>query len=120
MTWARTLGSKYRDGRRNNGGARRGAGRPISNVQRKLIEEYLMQEIVVKEFRYGQMRRVKKRIITAILDQFRNRALKGDVRAAHLYLDMTIGKALSQDSDNKPRYRVRNDLNAIAETGIIK
>lgn len=120
MTWARTLGkAKYRDGRRNNGGARVGAGRPIKQRSRKAIEAYLAEEIIVKEFRHGQIRRVKKPVLIAVLDELRNRALKhGDLAAIKLYFDITLGKA--QVDNTTPRYRPKTVVKAIAMTGAIK
>lgn len=120
MTWAQTFGKygKHPDGRRNNGGARRGAGRPISSAHRKILDEHLMQEIVVMEFRHGQMRRVKKYKIIAILDTLYNRAIKyRDVRAANLYLDLALGKATVEGV--RPRYRRKTVIKAIAEAGIL-
>lgn len=120
MTWAQTLGKqrKHSDGRRHNGGARRGAGRPISSAHRKILDEHLMQEVIVMEFRHGQMRRVKKYKIVAVLDKLFDQALKyHDVRAAHLYLDLTLGKATV--SGGRPRYRRKTVIKAVAEAGIL-
>lgn len=119
MTWARTLGKRHADGRRNNGGARPGAGRPISNEYRKLLDKYLKEKVLVKEFRHGQMRLVKKPVLTAILDKLAKQALRDhDVRAARLYLDVTLGKPF--DDKRKSRYRPKAVVKAIAETGMIK
>lgn len=82
---------KYIDKRSYNGGARDGAGRPKS-PWRLAIEEQLMQDVVVSELRHGQIRRIKKPLLKAILDELRRKGLKGDVRSILAYLDITVGK----------------------------
>lgn len=82
---------KYIDKRANNGGSRKGAGRPKS-PWRLAIEEQLMQDVVVPELRHGQIRRVKKPLLRAILDELVKKGLKGDVRSILAYLDVVVGK----------------------------
>ncbi|EKD23724.1 MAG: hypothetical protein ACD_81C00189G0007 [uncultured bacterium] len=120
MTWARTLGgSKYSDGRRNNGGARIGAGRPVSDPYRQMLEAYLREEIKVKEFRHGQMRWVKKTRLKATLDILWLQGVKyRDVRAINLYLDITQGKPTVPDK--KPRYRRKTVIKGIATAGTVE
>lgn len=119
MTWARTLGPGKTDGRRNNGGARVGAGRPISAKHRLMIEEHLKSEIIVKERRHGQIRYVEKTVLKAMLDELSRQALQNhDIRAAKAYLDLTLGKPLTP-SGKKPRYSKKAQLKAMAYSGIL-
>lgn len=119
MTWAQTLRGRYKDGRRKNGGARVGAGRPISDKQRIELEKHLLSEIIVKEHRHGQIRSVKKTVITAVLDSLSQQAIKHkDVRAAKLYLDITLGKAPTKKG-NRPRYSKKAQLKAIAYSRVL-
>ena len=119
MTWARTLGPGKKDGRRNNGGARVGAGRPISAKHRLMIEKHLMSETIVKERRHGQIRYVKKTVLKAMLDElFRQAIQNNDIRAARAYLDLTLGKPRTP-SGKKPRYSKKAQLKAMAYSGIL-
>lgn len=105
MSWSQLLGKK--DGRRNNGGARIGAGRPIG-PSRKEFYDILLQEVVVSEFRHGQIRRVKKTWLKAILDELAHQALYGPkeyrIRAAKAYLDITLGKPRVEGGTKDKRY----------------
>lgn len=116
MTWARTLG-KPQDGRRNNGGARKGAGRPISSKKRLLMEQHMMSEIIVKEFRHGQVRNVKKTVLNAVLDSLSKQALQGDIRSAKAYMNLTLGKPMKPNG-KKPRYSRKMQINAMAKSGV--
>ena len=105
------------DGRRNNGGARKGAGRPVSDLQRKMLEEHLMKKIVVKEFRHGQMRRVKKTALVAILDDLSRRGLKhGDIKAIRAYFNITLGRPRVMGRGGSGRFRLKTTLRAMAES----
>jgi len=119
MTWARTLGAGKKDGRRNNGGARVGAGRPISAKHRLMIEEHLKSEVLVKERLHGQIRYVKKTVLKAMLDVLLRRALQNhDIRAAKVYLDLTLGKPLTP-SGKKPRYSKKAVVKTMAYAGLL-
>ncbi len=119
MTWAQTLGPGKKDGRRNNGGARVGAGRPISAKYRLMIEKHLQSEILVKEHRHGQIRYVKKTVLKAMLDQLSRQAIQHhDIRAARAYLNLTLGKPLTP-SGKKPRYSKKAQLKAMAYSGVL-
>lgn len=82
------------DGRTFNGGARKGAGRPISKERQAWID-FALETIVVKEFRHGQIRRVKKMRLEVIMEKLFHLAIEGNVRAIHVYLDRTEGKAVT-------------------------
>jgi hypothetical protein len=110
---------KYRDGRRDNGGARRGAGRPVSDPWRLNFDKYLSQKVLVPERRHGQIRYVKKTILTATLDKLRDQGVKGDLRAIKLYLDITLGKPANQKG-GKQRYRKHSAVKALALTGMVR
>lgn len=64
-----------------------------------------MEWVVVKEFRHGQVRRVKKRLITAMLDSLFKIAIRdgGNTKAIRLYLDATLGKPRRADG-TRPRF----------------
>lgn len=81
------------DRRVNNGGARKGAGRPLS-LQNKMVLDHMNEEIVVKEYSYGQIRRVKKKRLEALLDRLFIMGIKDrNIRAIKAYLDITSGKS---------------------------
>lgn len=101
----RTIGEIEDDKRRKNGGTRAGAGRPLSPAHQRLLNEHLMEWVVVKEYRHGQVRRVKKRLITAMLDALFKKAIQGEgnTRAIKAYLDLALGKPRRADG-SRPRF----------------
>ncbi|MFA6177496.1 MAG: hypothetical protein WC694_01215 [Candidatus Paceibacterota bacterium] len=109
---------KNKDGRRKNGGARAGAGRPYKE-QRRFMNEFFLKEIVVKEQRHGQVRRVKKKIGIIVLDSLRKQAIQGDVRSARMYFDLTMGKA-REPGEKSPRYSKKLPTKALAKSGVLK
>src|SRR5436189_139662 len=83
---------KYMDGRKNNGGYRPGSGRPLSSA-RQIALEFGMEIITVKEFRCGQMRKVKKTRNEVMLDALFHLAhYERNRRATCLLLDLYLGK----------------------------
>lgn len=110
---------KYQDGRRNNGGARAGAGRPVNNKFRLMIDEHLLSEVIVPEKRSGQIRYVKKTVLKAMLDTLFQRGMRGDLRSIKAYLDLTLGKPITP-SDKKPRYSAKSVIKALAMSGRIR
>jgi len=83
---------KYSDKRATNGGWRANAGR-ASKLTREYCCKQLLKTVVVKEFRHGQIRRVKKSYLYIILDLLLRKAIKEKhVPSAKLYLDLTVGK----------------------------
>ncbi|MFZ3019952.1 MAG: hypothetical protein WA051_00275 [Minisyncoccia bacterium] len=80
-----------------HGGARRGAGRPINPETKRILDKHLGEYVIVKERRHGQVRRVKKRVYTAILDELLRQAMTGDLKAIKAYLNVTLGKPRRAD-----------------------
>lgn len=110
---------KYQDGRRNNGGARAGAGRPISNRLRLILENHVMSKIIVPERRSGQIRYVKKSMLIAILDKLFEQGVltsKGDLKSLNTYLNVTLGRPVRPGV--KARYSPKPILKAMAMTRI--
>jgi hypothetical protein len=93
---------KEEDGRKNNGGARKGAGRPLSPVNLAILE-YMNEDVIVKEFKHGQIRRIKKKRLEELLDQLVELGLKGNVRAIRAYFDITIGRPVIHKEPKKPK-----------------
>ena len=86
------------DKRWSNGGARIGAGRPLSQ-DRIFAIEHALEKIVVKERRYGQVRRVKKPRIIVVLDKLYNLGMgnptydnRTQIKALKIFLDLALGK----------------------------
>lgn len=120
------------DRRMFNGGARPGAGRPRSQIH-PIVLEYALEEVVVKEFRHGQMRRVKKPRIIVVLEKLHEIGMRGgkdgngDVKALCLWLDYAIGKpeiqrvpkgarGLRRDRGYSPKYFGDLHLEELIET----
>lgn len=95
---------KNPDGRVNNGGARKGAGRPLSPLNQAILR-YMNEDVVVKELSHGQIRRIKKKRLEALLDQLVIMGLRdGNVRAIKAYFDITIGKpVIYKEGKKSPR-----------------
>lgn len=86
------------DRRKFNGGARPGAGRPRSlkrQQQDAFMLNFMMEKILVREFRHGQMRWVKETRLQVQMDALYKKAVggKGNVRAIRMFLDLALGKA---------------------------
>lgn len=85
------------DGRVFNGGARKGAGRPRAEIN-PICLNFALEEIVVREFRHGQIRRVKKTRLIAAFEKLFEIGMRGgkdgngDVKAISLWLDYAVGK----------------------------
>ena len=97
------------DRRKFNGGARRGAGRPRS-AHRQMMDAFMMEKILVREFRHGQIRWVKKTRLQIQMEALYKKAVggKGNVRAIHMFLDLALGKA-ERPKPEKPE-KDRQDL----------
>ena len=96
-------GHKKEDGRKNNGGARKGAGRPLGPVNKAFVD-YMAEEIVVKEFSHGQVRRVKKQRQIALLNQLAIMGIRDkNIKAIKTFFDIVRGKATMHEKTKKPR-----------------
>lgn len=87
------------DRRKFNGGVRPGAGRPRSlkrQAQDTYMLNFMMEKILVREFRHGQIRWVKKTRLQIQMEALYKKAVegKGNVRAIHMFLDRALGKAV--------------------------
>lgn len=93
MTYYDLYGGIRADGRRFNGGPRRGAGRPRSKA-RLMMDASALGKVVVREFRHGQIRWVKKTRLELQLDALFKKGVEGDgnLRALNKYLDLALGK----------------------------
>lgn len=102
---------KGQDKRRNNGGARAGAGRPRSTARlarEKQFEELAIQEVLIPVRSNGQVRYKKVSVLKALLDTLVEKAIRDqDIRAARLYLDVTIGKPVRYKSATRYREDTR-------------
>jgi hypothetical protein len=89
-----------------NGGARKGAGRPLS-PSRILWLSFALEEIVVKQRSHGQVRLVKKSRLILALEKLFEIGMRGDgdVRALSKWLDHTIGKPEREKIFRLPRDR---------------
>ncbi len=81
------------DGRIFNGGARKGAGRPLSPYRQAFLK-FALEKVVVKEIRHGQVRRVKKTRLQLSLEMLFRAGTEGEgnVKAINMWLDRALGK----------------------------
>lgn len=74
---------RKKDGRRFNGGHRRGAGRPpgvrwlLANAKFTYNQALMYAPIVIKEYRHGQRRRVKTTLEKLVMDRLEELAIGG-------------------------------------------
>ena len=80
------------DRRAFNGGRRAGAGRPLS-PERQAAVDFALEEVVVKERRYGQVRLVKKTRMRVITDTLYSLAKQGNLSAIKELNNRMIGRA---------------------------
>ena len=92
------------DGRAFNGGARKGAGRPISVLDRYYIK-FALEKVVVREFRHGQIRRVKKTRLQVAMDKLFKMSMEGNLKAIRVFLDRTMGKPGIDRSERRERVK---------------